>query len=133
MITCPDAGHSSAPLDRTPPLQADLVAIIASSLPHNSAVDDALMACFLSYLHLQGCLGNEHKARARAAVLGALSRGLRVKEESAPPTDRVYLRQEMLADLLMEHCEDSHLVTWALRFVTCACSWNTVCSLVHRQ
>jgi hypothetical protein len=59
-----------------------LVAILAASLPPGSAVEATLVKdCFLPYLDMRGTLGNMHKARAREAVLGALSRGLQVRQE----------------------------------------------------
>jgi hypothetical protein len=80
------------------------VAILAASLPPGSAVEATLVKdCFLPYVIMQGALGNLHKAGAREAVLGALSRGLQVrlpdgrKEELDPDCRK-------LLDQLLEEC-----------------------------
>jgi hypothetical protein len=74
--------------------------------------------CFIPFVEMRGTLGNEHKARARASVLGALSRGLQVRLEdgSVHPVTVQVSRQEdgpegtragsghLLACLLEECC-----------------------------
>jgi hypothetical protein len=87
-----------------PPLQADLVAVLAGSLPR-SVVDSAVLECLVPSLHLQGCMGNVHKARARAAVLGALSRGLAVRLGNGRIGEVVFDQDEMTDSLLDECCK----------------------------
>jgi hypothetical protein len=85
--------------------QADLVAILAASLPPGVAVDHTLVVgCFLPYLDMRGTLGNEHKARAREAVLAALTRGLHVSREDGSRRDVDIGGGKLLARLLEECC-----------------------------
>jgi hypothetical protein len=79
------------------------VAIIAASLPPGSAVEVALMSCFLPFIEMRGTLGNEQKARARDAVLGALSRGVHVRlaDGSAGEVD---IDSKKLLRQLLEEC-----------------------------
>jgi hypothetical protein len=81
------------------------VAILAVSLPPGSAVDHMLVKdCFLPYIDMRGTLGNLHKARAREAVLGALSRGLQVRLEDGSTGAVDIDRKKMLEQLLQECC-----------------------------
>jgi hypothetical protein len=87
------------------PVQANLVAILAASLPPGSTVEMTLLTgCFLPYLNMHGALGNVHKARAREAVLGALSRGLQVRLEDGSRREVQVDSPELLAQMLQECC-----------------------------
>jgi hypothetical protein len=81
------------------------VAILASSLPPGGAVEQMLAtSCFLPFIDMRGTLGNPHKARARVAVLGALSRGLQVRLEDGSRRDVDIDGAKMLEQLLQECC-----------------------------
>jgi hypothetical protein len=79
------------------------VAILAASLPPGSAVEAKLLTdCLLPYLDMRGTLGNLHKARAREAVLGALSRGLQVRLGDGSRREVDIDTPKLLIQLLLE-------------------------------
>jgi hypothetical protein len=106
--------------------QADLVAILAASLPPGSAVEQKLVTdYFLPYLDMRGTLGNLHKARAREAVAGALSRGLQVVLEDGSRLQAGIHRAKLLAQLL-EECGASPLCWRGCDFdrIHAMCLWK---------
>jgi hypothetical protein len=66
-------------------------------------VDDQLMVQCLGYSVGQGCLGNPHKARARAAVLGAFARPADIRGKSG--LTMTLDGQKMVFGILSECCE----------------------------
>jgi hypothetical protein len=97
------------------PPQADLVTILAASLPPGSAVEATLVTdCFLPCIQIQGSVGNERPARARAAVLEALSQGLHVRLEDGS-TGEAGIDSRKLLDQLLEECCKPPLCCWCCR------------------
>jgi hypothetical protein len=95
-------------------LQADLVAILAASLPRGSAVEHTLVTeCFLPFISMQGTLGNLHKARAREAVVGARSRGMRVvHRDGSREAVALAVNSRKLLQQLLEECCTPPLCCW---------------------
>jgi hypothetical protein len=86
--------------------QADIVFVIAESLPSGGTVPPRLAECLLGHALMQGGrTGNLHSARARAAALGALSRGLGVASEGGGKEELSIQHQELLEGVLRECCE----------------------------
>jgi hypothetical protein len=86
-------------------LQADFVSIIADCLP--SAGAGVLSSHVLPHRTAPGCMSNLHQARARAAVLRALAKGL-ISVEGDPLAMAVE-RRALLTALLEECCEHPRL------------------------
>jgi hypothetical protein len=59
---------------------------------------------FLAAVRQQGCPGSLPKARARAAVLGALARGVRIRGRGGRELQLLMNRRETLAQVLEECC-----------------------------
>jgi hypothetical protein len=99
--------------------QADLVAILATCVPPGSAVDQQLVVgYFLPYLQMQGTTGNLHKARAREAVAGALSRGLHVRLEDGS-TRRADINSAALLAKALEECGKPFLCCRVVLLTAC--------------
>jgi hypothetical protein len=93
--------------------QADLVSIIAHCLPNDSRVDKALVYSGFLPCTEYGleCMGDLPKARARAAVLGALARGVQVTKQDRRTQGLTTYPDLLLKRMLKECCECLHPCT----------------------
>jgi hypothetical protein len=87
------------------PPQACIVTILADCLPKGGAIDARLMEEHFVPQMGADCMGSLHCARARAAVLGCLARGVKMKGgEGGRRADLEVQPDRMLRELLEELC-----------------------------
>jgi hypothetical protein len=119
----PPTPASEGDNSRLPHCQANIVSVIADCLPKGATIDSRLMEeHFVPKMMSPDCMGNLHCARARAAVLGCLARGVKLRDSEGGRRIVEMQPDRMLKDLLEELCKGpSRSACPSLAVCNCPC------------